>query len=91
MGGKKAYRMPGKEIRQPFMILRCGNASSMSFTAHGITGHYWKFISCLSWKDPVAKTLEATENLRVNISLFFVLRVRQSPQRELLGRAQADI
>lgn len=78
-GGEKACRMPGKEIHQPFIILKCGNASSVSFTAHAIIGHYWKILSCLSWKEPVEKTLEATENLKVNISFLFFLRVRQSP------------
>lgn len=45
----------------------------------GITGHYGKILNCLSWKDPVEKTLEATENLRVDISSLFFLRARQNP------------
>lgn len=51
----------------------------MSFTAHGIAGHHWKILSCLSWKDPVEKTLEATENLWVNIRLLLFLLSQAKP------------
>lgn len=85
-------RMLGKEIRchitqihQPFMMLRCGNASStamvMSFMVCCITGQFLeKRLTHMSWKDPAEKNLEATVDLRLNISLLLLSsRVRQSP------------
>lgn len=62
--------MLGKEIHshimrrsETFMMLRCGNASSvamvMSFMACGITGHFLKkHMTHLSWKNPAEKNLE---------------------------------
>ena len=93
VGGKPAGpgRMLGKEIHghimrrnKPFVMLRCGNASSIamltSFMARGITGRFLKkHLTHLSWKDPAEKNLEATVDLRLNISLSLFSRVRQSP------------
>lgn len=64
------------------MMLRCGNASSIVMVmARGITGLFLeKHLTHLSWKDSGEKNLEATVDLRLNISLWLLFsRERQSP------------